>query len=185
MLQSPLLPEHQSAFHFENNNWNLGRSRMNARDNIHNQRCAPTTTYLIPPATSLAEVEAAHHGYEPTIPRSYSHSPSVSMSTAATPAGADFQPWMFQLFPDPYTDTSAYPTPMGGQYMQGADGSFVYGQASSPSSRPLSSESQYDERIHGGECWLLHACEGGTHAQRCVSLPATRKDYFSHQDRRR
>ncbi|KAA8914593.1 hypothetical protein FN846DRAFT_476527 [Sphaerosporella brunnea] len=144
MLQSPLHPEHQLAFHFENNNWHLARSRMNARDT---QRRSPIATYISPPATSLAEASAAHHSYEPMIPRSYTHPPSA-MSNAASD-GVEFQPWMFQLFPDPYSDTPVYPAPVSDQHMQGADASLVYGQASPPSSRPLST--QYEECLHSGD----------------------------------
>ena len=171
MLHSPILIDQQSHFYFENygsnssssnnhsSNWPFARSRiMHSKDNIHGGRRSPVTTYVTP-ATPVGESPAVHHGYEPATPRTYnSHSAGPSsgpvVPTAGSPhhpEGQEMQPWMFQLFPDPYAETQSYPAPAENQYMPPVvEGPLLYGQTAPSSLRPHVSHT-YGERLHDGE----------------------------------
>jgi hypothetical protein len=171
MLQSPLFPELHSSFYFDNSNSNnfraLGRSKAMAVGSSRNSpgrsssgpysTPAASASYLTPAASSSAE---AHLAYEPTTPRTYSHSPA----SVSTSAGGDavVQPWMFALFPDTYADAQAYSTTttaaaaaaatvVESHYMHSVDG-LVYGQAPQASRPPHGAHpaDAFDARIHGG-----------------------------------
>jgi len=149
MLKSPLLPELHSSFYFDSSNCNYfrtpGRSRAMA---VGSPRDSPSRA--TPAASSSAE---AHLAFEPTTPRTYSHSPA-SVSTAAGGGDVVVQPWMFALFPDTYADAPAYPTAaavVDGHYMHGV-GSLVYGQSPPAPGSPHGAHpaDAFDARIHGG-----------------------------------
>jgi hypothetical protein len=153
MLQS-LLVEQPSLFYFENNNnWTLGRSKMSGKDNHQHHRRLPVS-YVTPPSSlgedspAAAAVVEAHHEFEHTIPRTYSHSPStLPPSTLPSATTAELQPWFFTSFPEPFPETPAYTAVVDGQYVPSADG-LLYEQAVSSRTPTIHA---YDERLHFGE----------------------------------
>lgn len=159
MLQSLLIdqpvsssspsPSPSPPFHPDYSNWSFGRPRiMSGKESTASQqlRRSPIAAYA-PPPISMAESLVPRHSYEPAVPRSYSHSPSNAPAAGEVP---ELQPWLFQIFPDPYTAETGAPVgysvpvdhhnPQHPQYMHGGDGSMVYAHGRTQS---------YEERLHG------------------------------------
>ena len=130
MLQSLLIqhdtssPETSPPFHPDFNNWSFGRPKIMS----HHERKETASSYHEAPSNIMPDSLAPRHAYE--TPRSYGPS-SMPAAAAELP---ELQPWLFQIFPDPYVPVTAsveYSDSMQHnhhhtQYMYGGDGGAVY-----------------------------------------------------------
>lgn len=102
--------------------WSLSRSSKMGENRHH----SPFS--LASRSSSFGSVEESIDALEIVTPRStYSHSPSP-IPQPSTNDVAEFQPWLYQLFPDSYVDDNAYllSHPADAHYIQGGDGNSVY-----------------------------------------------------------
>lgn len=89
-------------------------------------------------SSSFESVEESIDALEIVTPRTYSHSPSPIPHVNPGDV-AEFQPWLYQLFPDSYVDDNTYllsqPVPGGTHFVpEAADPSMIYSGSSSRSS---------------------------------------------------
>lgn len=103
------------------NNWPLRRSSKMS-ENRHHSPFSLTSR-----SSSFGSVEENIDALEIVTPRTYSHSPSPIPQSSADDV-AEFQPWLYQLFPDTYVDDGAYllSHPADTHYIQGGDGDSLY-----------------------------------------------------------
>jgi len=125
MLQSHFINDKLTASFPLDNNWPPKRtSKMSDHPSRHHSSPFPTSTGRSSPYDS---VEGDIDALEIITPRSYSHSPAPIPPSTGTD-GAELQPWLYQLFPESYADTSSYSlsAPTEGQYLPGPDGTLIY-----------------------------------------------------------
>lgn len=103
-------------------------------------------------SSSFESVGESIDALEIVTPRTYSHSPSP-IPHSSTGGVAEFQPWLYQLFPDSYVDDSAclLPQPGGARYVPEAAANMIYPGPTSSSSvghvQPVLNTTASDENI--------------------------------------
>lgn len=117
--QSPILES--------TSNWSPSRPSEMSGNRHHSSFSLPSRS------SSFESVEESIDALEIVTPRTYSHSPSP-IPHSSSGGVAEFQPWLYQLFPDSYVDNSSYLLSQSGDthYIQEADASIIY---SGPTSR--------------------------------------------------
>lgn len=125
------------------NNW--------SSDMAENRHHSPFS--LTSRSSSFESVEESIDALEIVTPRTYSHSPSPIPHVNPGDV-AEFQPWLYQLFPDTYVDNSAYLSSQPGDphyAPEAADTSMIYPGSTEESSvghvQPVRNTTASDENI--------------------------------------
>lgn len=128
MMHSQFITEKFQQSPTLESNWSPGRP-SDMSENRHHPSFSLTSR-----SSSFESVEESIDALEIVTPRTYSHSPSPIPHSNPGAGVAEFQPWLYQLFPDSYVDDSTYllPQPVDTHYTPGTDPTIIY---SGPTSR--------------------------------------------------